>query len=225
MGGGGHFPPTQQVLLGGRGTCFVAKPKSDCWGGFSDYLLSGVSNSARPRSTFLHLIFIHLFSFPAAIPSPAFHRPLGVALDVVARRPVPLVGPYTGVAMTRTPFNEQIINVRAGGDRAGGRLSALRGSDPGSGLGAGVRGSGSSDRDRPGSPTGPQSRLASPGGGVHPLRPARPLPQHGGRAHGAGRLPRGDLAASPRRVPEQPKHVWQREQGAPSLAGGTLPCG
>eukprot|EP00667_Euglena_gracilis_P009096 EG_transcript_9234 len=36
-----------------------------------------------------------------------------LALDVVARRPVPLVGPYTGVAMTRTPFNEQIINVRA----------------------------------------------------------------------------------------------------------------
>lgn len=63
MGGGGHFPPTQQVLLGGRGTCFVAKPKSDCWGGFSDYLLSGVSNSARPRSTFLHLIFHSSFQF------------------------------------------------------------------------------------------------------------------------------------------------------------------
>lgn len=175
MGGGGHFPPTQQVLLGGRGTCFVAKPKSDCWGGFSDYLLSGVSNSARPRSTFLHLIFIHLFSFPAAIPSPAFHRPLGVALDVVARRPVPLVGPYTGVAMTRTPFNEQIINVRAGGDRAGGRLSALRGSDPGSGLGAGVRGSGSSDRDRPRSP----HRTAVPPGVPRwrrPPPPASPAP-------------------------------------------------
>lgn len=45
-------------------------------------------------------------------------EPLALPLDVVAKRPVPIVGPYTGAPMTRSPFNEQIINVRADGGRA-----------------------------------------------------------------------------------------------------------